>query len=233
MEIDRYFINNIKVMNIKPTLVIYKLIERNILKIDNYDLNTNYGMKDIVKYNIKKILNLSFLLCIEIAVDNFMKRGPIRYFESKIDSVFGNSRIPVFVGSDNVLFYKGSLTINSTVIEDNDIRKIAIKLKKINDLLLNLGIYFIFLPVPNKESVYYELLPEETKKNFKDRYFLTKLHIELRLLGVRSIDTYSIFRSRFLAGERLYYSDDTHWNKAGIELASELISKEINHGMGR
>ncbi|MFA5385954.1 MAG: hypothetical protein WC364_15080 [Eubacteriales bacterium] len=54
-----------------------------------------------------------------------------------------------------------------------------------------------------------------------------KLKQELDLLGVRSIDTYSIFRFRFREGERLYFSDDTHWNKAGIELASELIASEI------
>lgn len=233
MKIDEYFINNLNTMNIKPKLVIYQVVERIIPKIVGCELKSKNNLNVILMDNIKLILGLDFLSYIEIIINNFLMRGPIIYLEDKINSIFCNLRLPVVVGSDNVLFYKGSLEINSMVIDDDDIRNIAIKLKFINDSLKFLGIDFIFLPVPNKESVYYELLPEETKMNFRNRHYLTKLHDELRSLGVRSIDTYSVFRSRFLAGERLYFLDDTHWNKEGIELASELISKEIKHDMGR
>ncbi|MFA6146782.1 MAG: hypothetical protein WC899_01050 [bacterium] len=240
MAIDKYFIKNLNNMNIKPKTVIYRVIERKIPEIHSDSLYNGNGFKDIikdklnmVKYGINKIFNFDTLLYIAMAVDRFNKKEPARYLESRIDSIYRKLRISVIVGHDNELFYKGSLKINSATIDDSDIKKIAIELKHINDSLLKLGIDFIFLPVPDKESVYYELLPEETKNNFRNRYYLTKLHNELTLLGVRSIDVYSIFRSRFLAGERLYYSDDTHWNNAGIELASELISEEINHNMGR
>jgi len=231
MNIDGHFINNLKSMNIEPKIVIYQVIERDIPKIDSNELNRNYGIKYLFKDNINKILRNYSLLCIDIAIDDFYKRGLIRYLESKIDSISGKFRLPVIIGSDNVLFYEGSLIINTATMDDNNIRKIAIELKNINDYFLALGIDFIFLPVPNKESVYYELLPEDTRKNFNNKNFLTKLHKEFCSLGVRSIDTYSIFRSRFLAGERLYYSDDTHWNKTGIDLASELISMELHRDL--
>jgi hypothetical protein len=132
--------------------------------------------------------------------------------------------MPVSVGAENILFYENSFFKKE--IKDEEIKLIAAKLEKLSIAFGRQGIKFIFVPVPNKESVYLELLAKE-KLPVNGQGFLIKLKKELDNRGVNSIDTYTNFRSSFRAGNRIYFADDTHWNNSGIELAAELITNKI------
>jgi hypothetical protein len=229
--ITNYFFTELTDMDIKPKLVIYQVIERNIPTIPIINFYSGYSVRHGIKTRIKKLLygNQSISFVLE-AIDRFKKNEPIRFIQSRIDAAFGASPISVIIGVDNELFMNSEYFRNYS-INDDEILEIANTLKKISDSFQEMGIEFIFLPVPNKATIYFELLPENIKNKFNNRFFLAKLKTALDLKGVKSIDTYSSFRSHFLAGERLYFSDDTHWNKLGINLTAEMISLMISNDM--
>ena len=78
------------------------------------------------------------------------------------------------------------------------------------------GIRFIFLPIPNKENIYYDLLPGKMKPAFL-RVLINRLYGA----EIDTIDTQSAFETEYRdRGRELYLVDDTHMNRDGVELAA-------------
>ena len=73
------------------------------------------------------------------------------------------------------------------------------------------NIELIFLPIPNKISIYHNLVTDRAYNNL-----LPRIYEGLAQRNVKCIDVYHPFLS---APETLYYSTDTHWNKAGVDYA--------------
>jgi len=225
MGIDADFINNLEAMRIRPRMVIYETSGVGIPPFDSTFLNPNRGIRQIVKERTRDFLNADSLMWFEIALDRFWKREPLRCLQSRIDSAFGVLAMPVIVGDDNMLFLKESLT--GEFLDNDIIQKNAETIAAISTSLKSLGIDFVFVPLPDKESIYRELLSRNIQGELKNQDFFIKLKRELDQRGVKSVDLHSRFRADALAGKRLYFSDDKHWNTAGIEIASDLIVSEI------
>ncbi|MBF0441209.1 MAG: hypothetical protein HQK54_04835 [Oligoflexales bacterium] len=83
---------------------------------------------------------------------------------------------------------------------------------------------FIFIPVPNKETIYYEQLPSK-----RESKFLEKLISGLQDRGVLVIDTLALFKKHksFHPEELLYELDDTHWNAKGTRLTADRLNELI------
>ncbi|MGE0614996.1 MAG: hypothetical protein AB7P04_05115 [Bacteriovoracia bacterium] len=86
------------------------------------------------------------------------------------------------------------------------------------------GARFVFLPVPNKETVYWDFLGANAP-----RAFLPRLTRELQRRGIVVVD----LQSAFLAARRdrperhLYQLDDTHWNPEGVAIAAGLVTAQL------
>ncbi|MBN1181860.1 MAG: hypothetical protein JXB49_06205 [Bacteroidales bacterium] len=88
----------------------------------------------------------------------------------------------------------------------------------------SLGISFLFLPCPNKETVYYDKVPLSKQPDY-----LSTLDTELRgrdIATINTLRTMNIFRQK--SDNLLYHLDDTHWNSNGINIIAEEIVKEIS-----
>jgi len=86
------------------------------------------------------------------------------------------------------------------------------------------GFRFIFLPIPNKENIFYESL-----KTPKPMY-LKRLIEALRREGVETIDTQKAFEEAYeKEGRLLYQTDDTHWNANGVMVTAELVKNWIEN----
>lgn len=133
--------------------------------------------------------------------------------------------MPVIIGPSGMLFTKES--VDAPLVSDAEIERTARALKKVSDALASRGIGFVFIPVPDKESIHFEELPLEARERFLNRDFFPKFKKALDREGVRSVDLYPAFRGHAGAGERLYFSDDKHWNERGVAIASELIAQEL------
>ncbi len=82
------------------------------------------------------------------------------------------------------------------------------------------GIKMIFLPIPNKENIYYELV--EGGKKVEN---LSRLITEAKAQGIETIDTQTLFEEskRKHPDKVLFHLDDSHWNSYGVELAAEQL----------
>ncbi len=88
------------------------------------------------------------------------------------------------------------------------------------------GIPFGVMPVPDKETVYFQNLPTPRR-----RASLARLTERLRTRGVPVIDLDRAFADHVATNgpdrELIYQLDDTHWSPAGVRLAAELAARAI------
>ena len=98
--------------------------------------------------------------------------------------------------------------------------------KDYDELFRNSGIRFIFLPIPEKESMYYERL------GISKPLFLERLTAELQARGVETVELQRAFERAFQKGMLLYRPDDTHWNENGVRIAAELLAERVSEKRG-
>lgn len=98
------------------------------------------------------------------------------------------------------------------------------------------GIKFMFLPVPDKETVYYDYMKSDMyfgktpiAVEYPQPQFLENITAALRANKVTVIDVNSAFaRVRNSSNVMLYQLDDTHWNEYGVNITADLIFGELN-----
>jgi len=130
------------------------------------------------------------------------------YFNQPISSKYG----PVF-------FLQGA-DANKDVPQDQ-FNKVVEVVKGYDEVLRGKGIRFIFLPIPEKENIYHEML------GTKRPVFLGQLISTLKNLGVETVDTQSAFEDAFRKGVLLYHTNDTHWNENAVKIGADLLAKTI------
>lgn len=83
----------------------------------------------------------------------------------------------------------------------------------------SIGSKFLYLPMPNKETVYFDKIPVNTQPDYL--FKVGKILNQNNISYYPTIEFYNNFRKK--DNRMLYQYDDSHWNA----LACELISKEI------
>ena len=103
-----------------------------------------------------------------------------------------------------------------------EINNLVRRLKGYNEYFNDLGITFIFLPIPNKANIYHEVFPNSNKPAS-----LTVLINELKDNGINVVDTQTGFDLALDKGINLYHFDDTHWNSNGVKVTARLLKYMI------
>lgn len=185
----------------KPKLIILAAGER---ELPAGIINNEY--KKLFKNNQLKVL-----------VDKITRLYSIEYLKSRIF----NKRYNPAQSSVNskMFFFKGINQKYNYGNLDPTVDKI-ISCKNYCD---SIGIDFLFMPIPNKETMYYEQVPFECQPDFI--FQLTNKLIER---DVRVFNVLNIFNDyRKFNNELLYNLDDTHWNSNGVNLIAEKLAREI------
>jgi len=98
------------------------------------------------------------------------------------------------------------------------------------DDLAKRGIRLLVMPVPNKASIYPEMLAARAAGasepvNAKTRDVLTRL----KKSGVEIVDLFEVYgKARQAAGSPRYYlAQDSHWSPEGIRLAAEVVARRL------
>lgn len=132
-----------------------------------------------------------------------------------------------------MLFYLPGVQMLQQVASQRGLPEVITGVDRIRQLLADRGIALIFLPLPDKENIYQELLPTPAHPS-EQPAFLEQLIVKLRDHDINTIDLYKPFRSAaptFIESRReddsLYFLDDTHWNGQGVALAVEETFKHI------
>ena len=120
----------------------------------------------------------------------------------------------------DVIFYSG-IRANHPVSQEK-VSEIIGHVKTYDAIIKSRGSQFLFMPTPNKESVYSSWLEPVTTNTF-----LEDLCHGLKEEGISHIDLKTLFLSH-LSGPMLYQKDDTHWSKEGVRLAAEQIRMLIS-----
>ncbi len=142
------------------------------------------------------------------------------------DRVFPN----VLVGEDGWLIFtaEGSLDDyqNSFRFSDEQIVSITNQLAELQSRLAARGATLLVVVVPNKPTIYPEIVPPEIEK-LSDASRLERLtaHLEKNLPGVLLDLRPTLSDGR--AVRDVYYKTDTHWNDYGMFLAYQAILQEL------
>ena len=119
-----------------------------------------------------------------------------------------------------ILFLQGAKANDS--VPEKKLDQVVATIKSYDDLFKRRGIRFIFVPIPEKESIFYQFLGTPRP------VFLEQLVARLQQSGVETVDVPKAFEDEYRRhSTMLYFSDDTHWNARGAELAADLTARLI------
>ncbi len=215
------FLASPRFINHPPKVVVLASIERSIV---NTPMAPYSGLSGKLKTFVRDFAQTKFVAALRpvtIFVDRLLKQNMYHYFKARIESVMVPSSLLVYNTPKPMLFLQGDAA--NLPVPNTDTNRVAQSLKQLKILLAARGIRFIFLPVPDKEDIYWQYMPAK-----KQPIFLPQLIKELKANGVEVVDTQAIFSEELAKNQtQLYQTDDTHWNAAGVELTAEALARML------
>jgi len=204
-----------------PETLIFASIERDLLRLsalkEPKDRKWASQWMQIMNQN-RRIQNVIVLL------DRLSKLNMLHFLRASLRRCFGSPSINLFAKAPSpygqMLFLQGAKASREVSKEILD-RTIGIILSY-HDIIRTRGSRFIFVPIPEKENIFHELL--ETRRPV----FLEELITKLKEKGVETLDTQKAFEEAYRKNKTLLYqTEDAHWNANGVRVTAELIGKAI------
>lgn len=96
------------------------------------------------------------------------------------------------------------------------------------DWLERRGTQLVFMPIPNKETVYYDKVPGYTGGA---PAFLTDFIARARRAGIVTIDLLSAYRAAREQSDLLYLVDDSHWNARAVNIAVAEVAPQLRRAV--
>ena len=194
----------------KPKLLIFSMVERNVPKPVTgqysrpFDINT-------ASYNVKR--KLYGLTGFDAFYDRLTRFYNVRWAQARINHQQGPGLLsPV---DHHMLFLQGKKSIAKVDARLKSTSKALISYKKYCD---SQKIDFLFLPMPNKETVYFDLVPLSEQPDYLFRLDSILCNAKVNIINI--LPLYNLERRK---GSLLYHPDDSHWNG----YATQLVAKEI------
>ena len=127
----------------------------------------------------------------------------------------------VIVGKDGWLFFNSEQAdyLNTNALTDRQLRAAAVTLSLIEEDITSRGGRFTFVPVPNKSTIYGEMMPSNFRRAPENN--LTRLTEELRRSGVTFTDLRSVLPAS--KEQTIYHRRDSHWNYRGALIGWNAI----------
>jgi hypothetical protein len=187
-----------------PRVVIFEQVER--------EISSNRRLIPVAVS--KNNANSNVTVKIAIAADRAKKGEIFRYLLSKLASH------PSPLRYNGMLFLQGDEANRS--IGQESIERVIETIVTYRDEIEKKGMRFIYMPVPNKETIYYDYLPNEMYPSF-----LREVIKGLRNRGVAIVDLVSAFEKARGDGIVPYEIDDTHWSSEGVRIAAEILKDDL------
>lgn len=215
------FLKEKRFMENSPDIVIFARIERELLDLDS--VKPMREKKWFPKYK-QRIQKNQIIQSLAIQLDRIYKMVMLHYLQASLRRGIST---PKHLGPNPISSQYGPIFFNegqraNEVVSKEKLNQTIQIIISYNNTVRSRGIRFIFVPIPNKENIFYEYL--ETKRPL----FLEQLISELKSYGIETIDTQKAFEEAFQKKQvLLYHTDDTHWNANGVKLTAELIKNWI------
>lgn len=218
------FLSDKRFLRAPPKIVILGSIEREItnLRPPRKLKKSSSRLQDWLRTWIVENRSVQSL---GILLDRFYKMNMLYYWRASLRRLIRprRTRFETVPSPDGPVFFLQGARANEVVPKDQ-FQKAVLTIKGYREVLASRGIRFIFLPIPNKETIYYEALRS------KRPAFLTELMAELKKMGIEAVDTQTAFEEAFLKKSIPYRAGDTHWNENGVRLAADLVKRLIDEG---
>lgn len=225
------------IVSISFIFLLFLPISKNIISIFEFKKDLDF------EHNLKKIqfsLGSAFeewRKVEDILVDKTSFKKLLLHYYGNLHFIFFDRSInhEVVVGEGKTLFY---LTRNSgdpygdfrglNSFSEANLSLIDFNLRKRNDLFRKRGITFLVVVIPNKESVYGELLESRLGKFSK----INRLVQLEEYLSNKKNDTFISLRKKLLDAKsrqkKLYFTYDSHWNDLGALIGIESIIRKLS-----
>ena len=207
-EFDKYL--RLKKIN-KPKILVFSQVERNlpvdlIILDKNQISDKNIFTEILSKYNFNVFLDKAF------------KQFSLNWLRARINNLKGKG---VKSKRENFYFLNGK----DQVYDKNYVLEMTNKILSYKKYCDSIGVKFIFVPMPNKETVYYDYVGIRNQPNM-----LLQLDSILHTKNVETLNTlkvYNEYRRLTKDDSLIYQMDDSHWSQIGVNLVSEELIKKI------
>jgi alginate O-acetyltransferase complex protein AlgJ len=217
----RSFLKDERFIKNSPDVVIFARIERELLDLDSLKPIKRGKWFPRLKRPVQENGVIQSLV---ILLDRISKMAMLHYFQAGLRRSVSTPNSPVsnsISSQYGPIFFIQGRSANDNIAKEKLDRAIQV-ISSYNEALRRRGIRFIFLPIPNKENIFYKNL--ETPRPV----FLERLISELKSHGIETVDTQKAFEETFQKNQiLLYHTDDTHWNGNGVRLTADLLAKAI------
>ena len=187
----------------RPKIIVFTIVERDIPPITNTSnkaiVFNNTAYASIIKNRIKRMYAREFL---KARINNDHGYGIQGMYDSK-------------------MFFRGGVNQKDNLNKITETVRNIISYKELCD---SLGIEFIFMSLPNKETVYFEKVPFNNQPNY-----VIKLDSILNSNDIMTLNALKVFNNyRQNYTDLIYHLDDSHWNSNGVNLIADELLKKIN-----
>lgn len=215
------FLKDLRFKKNPPQVVIVSNIERDIPNLPFPKLSQRrehflsfYEWRDEIKQN-------RWVQSIGVTLDRLFRMNMLNYIRAKV----GNATLRDYYHFPSkfgpMLFVQGEAANKEVPTER--LHKVVETLEAYNQILRKRNIRFIFLPIPNKENIYHDFLP-----NPRRPVFLEQLIQKLKSRKIEVVDTQKAFEDEYRNNSALlFFLDDSHWNPSGVRLAADRTVKLI------
>jgi len=187
----------------RPRLIVFSIVEREL------PLPIVFFTRSGLKVKLFKILETGNL---NVYLDKGFRFASLKWLKARANNSKGSGVASI---DPDVFFYAGSAQKHT----DEDVTKAFHTISSYQKYCDSLNIKFVFMPMPDKESVYYELVPFDRQPDY-----LFKLDSMLTAAGINTIPTLKIYNEyREKNKTQLYYPDDTHWNPVATDLMAGKV----------
>lgn len=213
------FDNKLKLYNLaQATFSDFKVLYENQIfktpKLIIYSIGENDLPGQIIINNNEKLHKNT---TVSVWIDKATRLYSINYLTSRI---LNRKSSGVQSEINNKMFFLKGKNQTSNLDSINNVIEVIETYKSFCD---SLGINFLFLPLPNKETVYYDEVPLN-----KQPVYLSELDTGLKKRNISTINSLKVFNLyRQNNNSLVYHLDDTHWNSNGVNIIAEEIVQEI------
>jgi hypothetical protein len=216
---------------IKVNYVILQIVERGVIKLnENITFEKTLNIGELQKEGETKILNSNQHHKYNLFSDRIFKIPLVNLLYIFDDNPKYSSTYKVktnkkyFTGKNDKLLFVNEDIQNLSYNNDFEaIDSFNKTLSTLHQKLKTKGVQLIFLPAPDKYSIYYNAISEKEKypKPLFFEYFNT-LPKEYCYLN-----TYEIITKLINTEKDVYYYDDTHWTPRTSEFIAEKLTEKI------
>jgi hypothetical protein len=215
------FLHDIRFIDQPPRVVVLAVTERMIPSVAEIPMIlANVGEQEKrLRRMLLRIQQVEWVQRAAISLDRALKLAPLHYARSRL---VRDAPTPIKSPTQpRILFLQGEAALQP--VPEGVLARCVSTLKGIKAVLGARGIRFVFLPIPNKEDIYYRMLGAKEQP-----IFLAALVRALRDEGIDAVDSQAVFNDAYtVGGEALYQTEDSHWNAAGVRLTAGRLAEVI------